>query len=79
MVERVREPASDKGSCEIDGAVDKTNNPFVPLPVGLALSSSDAEFGREREVGTVRTSLVPTLGGGTEGTDNNWVCKCSVR
>lgn len=61
------EGTNETGSQENDG-VDDTNDPFT-----LATHLVQTELLREGQVGTVGTSLIPTLSSGTDGANTNGV------
>lgn len=56
--------------CNVRRSVDQTLEPLVPGCVWVILQRN-AEGIREGQVGTVRTSLIPALNGGTDGTQDD--------
>jgi len=68
VVDGIRKPAPDEGTGDIRSGVDKTDDPLVCLSIRVASLDSDTKFGGERQVGSVRSSLIPTLRSGSDGT-----------
>ena len=61
---------SHETGCQEDDGVDKTDKPLVS-----PRARTDAELGREGQVSSIGTSLIPTLRSGSNGTQRNRVPK----
>ena len=56
--------------CQKDDGVDQSDDQDIVLAV-----AGDAELGREGQVGSIRTGLIPTLGRSSDGTEDDRVPK----
>ena len=60
---------SHETGCQEDDGIDESNNPFV------SPSPNKTEFLREGQVGSVGSSLIPPLRGGSDGTQSDRIPK----
>lgn len=67
VVERVTQPAAQESRSNVGCCVDKTDEPRVVL---------NAKFLRERQVGTIGSSLIPTLDSCADRTKNDGEIQC---
>jgi len=66
VIQGVDNKGANEASCEKDDGVDNSNGPGFIF---------NAKLLGERQVGTIGTSLIPTLGGSTNGTKTNGIPK----
>ncbi len=70
-VHRVGEPAAKEGTTNIGCRVDQSDDPEVSFITWFSFRRVETERFWEGEIGTVGSSLIPALDGGTDRADND--------